>query len=50
LSFQFHAVQANGIERICTFNRGDFEAVSGIFVTEHEYQDNHARPHGLVAV
>ena len=27
-------MQANGIERIYTFNRGDFEAVSGISVTE----------------
>jgi predicted nucleic acid-binding protein len=26
-------MQANGIERIYTFNRGDFEAVSGISVT-----------------
>ncbi len=27
-------MQANGIERIYTFNRGDFEAVSGISVIE----------------
>ncbi len=27
-------MQANGIERIHTFDRGDFEAVSGISVTE----------------
>jgi predicted nucleic acid-binding protein len=27
-------MQANGIERIYTFNRGDFEAVSGISVAE----------------